>query len=216
MVARLLIRWSGIIVLLLALAVGAIRAQPYHDAELKNLLKGACAPPCWQQIYPGATTGEEALAIMKRFNLARDVGIHFDRRTGQIFWRWSADTAAYLNHDSPHLPYIWLRDDVVSHIFLPDFQTFADAVLGLGRPENIHIFTDTTSRSGYAIYAAAYPGDVYISSVLLCEARLLDLWNAPANVFIGGAPEYIGTQSREYKLSELHGWLPEKLCTYRR
>src|SRR5690606_38594666 len=93
LVARLLIRWSGIIVLLLALAVGAIRAQPYHDAELKNLLKGACARPCWQQIYPGATTGEEALAIMKRFNLARDVGIHFDRRTGQIFWRWSADTA---------------------------------------------------------------------------------------------------------------------------
>ena len=208
-------RWSGMIALLLVLAVGAIRAQPGREVGLRTLLNGSCAPPCWQQIYPGVTTGEQALAIMQRFNLVRDVGIHFDRRTGQIFWRWSADTTAYLNHDSPHLPYIWLRDDVVSHIFLPDFQTFADAFLTLGRPEHIHIFTDTTSRSGYAIYAAAYPGDVYVTSVLLCEARAYDLWNADANIFIGSEPEFIGAQSREYRLSELRGWLPETLCTYR-
>ena len=216
MVARLLIRWSGMIVLLLVLAVGVIRAQPYHDAGLKDLLNGACAPPCWQGIYPGVTTDEEALAIMQEFDLALNVGSRFERRTGQVFWRWSADTATYLDLSSPHLPYVWLRNNVVSHIFLPGFYAYVDTFLALGSPEKVYIFTDPTFRSGYAIYVAAYPGDFYVTSLLLCEAKARDLWQAPTNIYIGTEPEYISAQAREYKQSELHGWLPEKLCTYRR
>ncbi len=206
----------AITALLLALAVGAIRAQPYHDAGLRDLLNGACAPPCWQQIYPGVTRSEDALAIMQGFDLAQNVGSRSDRYTGQIFWRWAADAAPYLDLNSPHVPYIWLRNEVVSHIFLPDFYSHIEIYLVLGRPEKVYIFTDTAFRSGYAIYVAAYPGDFYVSSLLLCDSTVQDLWRAPANIYIGGEPDYSGAQSHVYMLSELNGWLPETLCTYRR
>jgi hypothetical protein len=216
LVARLLIRWACIIALLLTMAVGVIRAQPYHDNGLSELLNSPCDSPCWQQIYPGVTSGEDALAIMQQFDLAQDVGSRFETRTGQIFWHWSEEAASYLDLQSPHVPYIWLRNNVVSHIFLPDFYSYIDTFLVLGRPEKVYIFTDPAFRSGYAIYVAGYPGNFYVTSLLLCEARPSDLWHSTANIYIGGEPDYSGAQSREYKLSELEGWLPETLCTYRR
>lgn len=216
MVARLLMRWASLITLLLTLAVGAIRAQPYDDYGLGALLRGPCTAACWQQIYPGITSGEEALAIMQRFELAQDVGSRFDRRTGQIFWNWSPATAPYLDLQSPHMPYIWLRNNIVSHIFLPDFYAYVDTFLALGKPESIFVFTDPAFRSGYAIYVAAYPGDFYVTTLLLCDAQPRDLWLASVNIYIGGEPDYSGAQAQEYQLSELRGWLPDTLCTYRR
>src|SRR5690606_25516869 len=98
------------IALLLALAVGVIRAQPGRESGLRTMLNRSCAPPCWQNIQPGITKREEALAIMEALHLVRDVGSSVDRHTGQIFWRWSADETAYINVHSPHVPYIWLQD----------------------------------------------------------------------------------------------------------
>ncbi|MBZ0302368.1 MAG: hypothetical protein K8J31_21660 [Anaerolineae bacterium] len=217
MFAHFLIRPVWIVAALLAAGISLIRAQPYDDGGIAQLLVGGCTSlPCWQGIRPGHTTGPEALAIMQQLGPVRELGSRLDSYFGQIFWRWSADSSRFLNPQTRERAYVWLENGAVRTIYLPGFQTFADVSLLLGRPEQVIIYTDATNYARYVAYLGVYPGQTYLSILLTCDADADDLWNAPANVYIGDQPDYVNVRARTYERSELRGWLPPRLCQRRR
>jgi hypothetical protein len=60
------LRLSLPLILLFTAALAVIRAQPYDDHELRELLLPAgCPAPCFMGIRPGVTTVEEAVKILE-------------------------------------------------------------------------------------------------------------------------------------------------------
>lgn len=217
MFTRFLIRPVWILVVLLAAGISLIRAQRYDEGGIGSLLVSGCTTfPCWQGIQPGHTTGPEALAIVQKLALIRDLGSRLDSYYGQIFWRWSVDSPRYLNPQTRERAYVWLEQGEVRTIYLPGFQTFADVSLVLGRPEQVIIYTDPTDRYRFAAYLGVYPGQMYLSILLACDANAYDLLAAPANVYIGDQPDFVNARPRIYPRDELRGWLPPQMCPRRR
>jgi hypothetical protein len=64
---RPVLKLSLLLIVLLALPIILIRAQPYDDSELRAFLTPSegCPAPCFMGIRPGVTTTEEAIAILE-------------------------------------------------------------------------------------------------------------------------------------------------------
>ena len=152
---RVLIRWMVLVTGVFGGVVGLIRSRPYDSQGLAAMLyvPTNCVAPCWQGIRPGTTSADDALAQINQVAAVRDLGSQLDTHPGQIFWHWHEDHPGLLL-DSARWAYIWLEENVVSSVFLPDFRRFADLYLWLGRPDQVTIFSDST----FAFWA----GGVYV------------------------------------------------------
>lgn len=210
-----LMRSGGLLALLLVSLIGVIRVRPYDDGGLGALLGDACETPCWQGIYPGSSTGPEALHAVQQIDRVRGLGSNFSFYVGQVFWRWSQDSAHFLDPDTREFAYVWIERNVVKTIFLPGFHSFADIALLIGRPQKVTIYTDSFYSPRYAVYLASYPNKLYLSSLIHCDSSAHDLWASPTNIYIGQQPEYMGASGREYPRAELEGWMPANLCRRR-
>lgn len=213
MFALLLIRWGGLISVVFAGLIGSIRVRPNHDGELSTLLGQRCDVPCWHSIYPGLTTGQEALTLVRQISHVRGLGSRLDSYYGQIFWRWTEDSAQFLDPQIREHAYIWLERNVVENVFLPGFHAFGDLALLMGRPQRVVIYTDSFYTSYYVVYLAIYPGEFYLSSLLTCASTMRDLLVSPTDIYIGRQPTYVGLSGQAYQRSELLGWLPPQLCS---
>ncbi len=133
-----------------------IRAQPYDDRELRELLFPAdCLAPCFMGIQPGVTTVEEAVKALEasKWVSAIDNGV-VDRETGAIYWEWSADKPRWISTDSKGK--IWVVAYVVETITIFSDIRLGETQLVLGQPEGelIDPSQDRSRRS--ALYLAYY------------------------------------------------------------
>ncbi len=85
-------------------ALLVIRAQPYDDHDLRELLlPDGCPAPCFMGIRPGVTTAEEAMAILEASGWASDIQSTNGTRTtdGQKFitvnWVWNGKQSPLIN-----------------------------------------------------------------------------------------------------------------------
>lgn len=94
---RPFLRLSLLLIILFAAALTIIRAQPYDDHQLRELLLPAgCPAPCFMGIQPGVTTVEEAVKILEASEWVEDYQLD-----GQIFTvRWNNNSPSWLANNS--------------------------------------------------------------------------------------------------------------------
>ena len=83
-----LFRLTLFLTIAFVLLIGAIRAQPYDDGELRAFMfPVGCEQPCVTGIQPGVTTRDEAVAILRAHPWVGMITI--ETRSARIQWRWN-------------------------------------------------------------------------------------------------------------------------------
>ncbi len=89
---------AGLSLAFLSIPLILIRAQPYDDYDLRQLLlPDNCPVPCSMGIRPGVTTMEEALAILKSNPWVSDLR----QDAGTIRWTWSDRSPSIVDRNYP-------------------------------------------------------------------------------------------------------------------
>lgn len=99
-VPRFFLRVIVILVVLFTAVLLVIRAQPYDDHELRELLlpKG-CPAPCFMGIRPGVTTVEQALALLRQNDWVQIIKVDPTEVNGsasqitRISWSWNTTSS---------------------------------------------------------------------------------------------------------------------------
>jgi hypothetical protein len=117
------------------LVMGAIRAQPRDDQQLRALMEEFLVPPedcdvpCWQYIRPGETSFADALLILDSKTWAMEVqpspGSYIQQ--GIITWTWlSARTSGGAYEGE-----IRIRNNIVQSVRIRTVVSFGDVWLAL-------------------------------------------------------------------------------------
>lgn len=127
--ARLCALLTLLLVALFGAAIGLIRAQPFTDTGLADLLRppDGCPAPCFLGIRPGGMDIYEALLILRNHHwvaLVDDSNYNRMAGAGTIYWTW--------------------RDDAP-----PSLRTIRDSRLMVFREVVTSIHLDTTIPFGY-------------------------------------------------------------------
>ncbi|MEZ4672407.1 MAG: hypothetical protein R3E39_31265 [Anaerolineae bacterium] len=136
--ARRFIRPVLILILLFTASLILIRAQPYDDHELRDLLlPPGCPPPCLIDICPGITTVDDAVKRLKENNAVTDVRIVInDLRQAVIVSWWWKNTQSSINEVNDPLSLIGYMSDapeiIVDNITIPTRVPFGLIHLMLG------------------------------------------------------------------------------------
>jgi hypothetical protein len=96
---RCVLRLALWVALLCSGALVVIRAQPYHDRELRRLLlPDACAAPCFLGIRPGVTPLSDALDLLRASQWVQTETIAYSEADygGGAVWSWNRQAAPLL------------------------------------------------------------------------------------------------------------------------
>ena len=166
--ARLLWRWALLLSGLFLLPVLLIRAQPYDDGGLREILPPpeGCPAPCFMGLRPGAMDVQTAAAILDKHPwVQRTESPLIYRTTFQLSWLWSAQVPAWL--DPQFFAFVVLDDEQLTMLYLRTKLSRAELLLALGRPDQYRL--EITPNMGYE-YEAWYSAlDLYVLAVGDCE-----------------------------------------------
>ena len=134
---RPLVTASLVLTLLFAACLGLIRAQPYHDSELRAFVTppDGCPMPCFLGIRPGVTTADEALAILEAHEWVGEVYTYRsleDRQIALINWNWTEKRSGLI--DSSQIASIHAVDRIVTDISIPTHFSLGENWLVWGQP----------------------------------------------------------------------------------
>ena len=126
---RLLGRFSVILSALFALVIGLIHIRPYDSSDLRAIFASeACSRPCWQQIQPGLTTADEALALLQA-----DAWVNNIEHGGDwIRWSWSGQQPALVNSEMPGM--MMIENKRVVSVSMQLNAGIGDLQLAFGQP----------------------------------------------------------------------------------
>src|SRR5690349_2597637 len=118
--------------LVIALGLLLVRAQPYDDHELRELLlPEGCPMPCFMGIRPGITAVDEAIKILETSNWVDKIDYRPGDRIMQV--TWSSNAPFWLaNREGRRSSFISINDDVVAEFQFDTNITLADIQLTLG------------------------------------------------------------------------------------
>ncbi len=155
-----------------------VRARPYDDRELRQLLTPEdCPTPCFMGIQPGVTSISEAMRMLQASGWVAEVRTApFARWIGVI---WNTKAPNWFLKDNSVGLLIAMEDQKVEEIHLSTALRVADAQLLLGRAtsQTITVFRGMGSTHFTPVmnYAGAYPNRamlVAISQTCNGQARL--------------------------------------------
>ncbi len=188
-----------------ALTLTLIHAQGYDSGDV-NRFFNACTPmPCWQDIRPGETTLNQALAILRVHPWIETISEVYaspyegDTRTVLIYWTWSSGYP-FGGVSTPTQQGIIITDQgVVRQVYLTTSLTFGDLWLAFGNPQGglvdyiydtRHVRIDDT--------ALFIPQGIAATASLTadCTDQYPNFWHAPVYLWLqtnvtlanGGAP----------------------------
>ncbi|MCA9903244.1 MAG: hypothetical protein KC547_05250, partial [Anaerolineae bacterium] len=101
---RQLLRSATAFLFSFGLIVGILRAGAGDDEALRAFLLPAtgCPAPCWQGIRPGASSADDAQALL----LANPWITSVNRTLTHISWRWSGAQPAYIDANAQGILYL--------------------------------------------------------------------------------------------------------------
>lgn len=139
----------ALLVMLFALAIALIRAQPYDDSDIRAFFTPppGCEPPCWQGIRPGVTTLSEANAVIQRY------GILEGPPTIQR-WEWNESKPVFIRSRVGRLV-AW--NEIVYQVELPDVIGLSDVLITFGRPAWGRMRYDQMETIHSVYYELYYP-----------------------------------------------------------
>ncbi len=168
--ARLLLRSSLVMTAVFVLMIGVIRARPYDGGELRTFfLPENCRQPCWQQIRPGVTTVDEALAILQADTWVSQI----ERDNRGVNWFWSGRQPALVNADAPGV--LLVHNDRVLSVRVQLNAAFGDLQLAFGQPD----WTSAGKFRRAVRVQFTYPEDyLTLSLVLECPMSPDSFWRS--------------------------------------
>jgi hypothetical protein len=200
MISRLLIHLTFPLVTAFTAAVLLIRAQPYHDNNLRTLLiPERCLAPCFMGIRPGITTVDDAISILEKHEWVAGIEPHFippenpsEHYRGWVYWDWKADAPIWFRAAPDvmrgHAGVFDSVDGLVVDITVATNVPFGSIRLTMGRPSGYGLsFTNVIITKGVFTsaslqYRGAYLEDnIQVETVSLCSdtARL---WFKPSSI----------------------------------
>jgi hypothetical protein len=190
-----------LLVLAFALPVLLIRAQPYDDTDLHDLLNPAsdCAPPCFMGLRPGAMNIWEALDVLHNHEWVARIGQYdfeqFKNPDGTVTimlnWEWSGTQPTLI--DSTQQGSVWILDDQVVSIEVATLLRLGDIRLGMGAPEREQSYSMQNARASQHTYYSWYPqGSLQMVASQSCpvgelnRVRVIVQWTAKPLELLGG------------------------------
>ena len=122
-----LLRLVPMLVIVCAVLISVIRAQPYDDGELRLVLGDG---ECWQGICIDVTTREDALRTLEANPWVGEIF----QTTYNISWRWSGRQPGVLDASQDGL--LSVTGDVVRQLRLITHVSFGDLWVTLDRPDD--------------------------------------------------------------------------------
>ena len=206
-VLRLLLRLMLPLVVLLALPVLLIRAQPYDNHEVHSLLTPPedCPAPCFMGIRPGVTTFDEATDLLRTHEWVNDfimLGTQHDSRGRFVYsalsWTWSDSSPLEIDRSQPGRMYFMQPDPLYEMLVVQSIQVETRLRTWLveqwfGRPA-ASTMSYHNRRLGYSITFVDddQPALVVISTAMICPATLMHYWDSRARLTLT-VPYTIGT-----------------------
>ncbi len=128
---RALLKSILILSLLFLGCISMIRAQPYDDTPLRDLLQPAgCSDPCWHGIRPGSTSVTEAIALLQSNSWVMAESI--EQAGARLRWQWSGTQPAMIDSAAPGV--MLVSNDRVFSITMPLNVGMGDLQLLFGAP----------------------------------------------------------------------------------
>ena len=153
---RFFLRLLFVPVLLLTSTLLLIRAQPYANHDLHQLLLPEdCSAPCFLGIRPGMTTITQTLKLLKQSDWVGEIDDStINNSQGFIRWDWSEQKPSWISPNTKGK--IWVMDQVVNTITIFSNFRLGETQLVLGLPEG-EIVDPTQNRAGTSsLYTAFY------------------------------------------------------------
>src|SRR5215207_1071315 len=188
--ARRLLKLIFPLVLVAFAAIVAVCSRPYDASALHPLLSPprGCAMPCWGGIQPGATTREEAVALLEGNVWVSEV---YPSLTA-VDWVWSGSQPAFFDTSSPTFQGRMELTDwespntTIASVVMRTHLTFGELWLALGQPDRLYLLA---ANNGSLVHLAVYDQyDLYVFNFLSCPVTPAQFWNAPLEVGFGAAP----------------------------
>lgn len=182
---RLSIRLGLIIFGTLSVAAGLIRAQPYTDGLVQQLLvNNGCPAPCFLGIYPGETTAAEALALL-RAHAWVDAGTIAYRDSdygGGAVWSWRDNASPLLGaRQAGFVSSPRQGVQVVDLVHITTTIVTGDIYLTLGA--NAYMMIGETGMKDEAYIALFYPEHgISVWSNFPCPSYNDHIWKHPVIV----------------------------------
>jgi hypothetical protein len=179
--ARLILRFSLLVSLLLTGSMALIRVQPHDDTDLRAfVLPGDdCPAPCFLGIRPGVTTLSDAVLALHRHPWITGIRIAQQPGNTLVSWNWLGSRARWMDSQSSGL--LVSLDGRVDKIVIQSTISVGDFWLALGQPDSGGIALSRNRMAGtymgtYADYA------FYFSTSARCPG--LNRWSAPAKITV--------------------------------
>jgi hypothetical protein len=131
---RPLLKLTFLLILVFAVCIGLIRAQPYDDSELRAFLTppDGCPMPCFMGIRPGVTTADEALAILETHEWVGEIYTFNNGMTGELDymnWDWTGKQSNLIQAATdtyPNIGSLRITDGTVTDINVPTLISLGD------------------------------------------------------------------------------------------
>ena len=194
---RLAARLTSALISLFALALTATHMMP-PASPLTSLLMPSpgCSGSglCFMGIYPGLTTIEQAVALLRAHPWVGAVDAHL---AYQVSWTWSGAQPAFIDASVPGT----IMERTYAYVTLIRFNTlynYGDVWLQLGAPEEGYALR----QPGGMLHGIYYPRHALLAINLLpCPARIVDFWRTPVAIQLGDAFVLL---DRDYDESSVH------------
>ncbi len=198
--SRFYLRLTLIPIALFTLVLILIRAQPYDDHELRQLLlPEGCPAPCFMGIRPGVTTKDEAMKLLQKNKWV--ASYDFNPLRSDIRIRWSRNSPLWLANDGFYDgSIVGIRNNIVYAFVLDTTLKLGDLWLLFGetpfQKNTLPIFESTL----YLSYAAYYPQMGLSTSVWVnCTGKRKHITYQDI-VYLG----YIDLANQSYFMSNYH------------
>ncbi len=165
-----------------------IRAQPYDDADLRDLLMPPdCQMPCFLGIRPGVTSVEEAVNLLQRHQWVSSVVQQY----GEVRWFWNGRQPTFLSGTGApslsSLPVNGVR--VVDTLHIPTRLPAGLVDVLMGKPAAYQFVPSNRSQavtSAHDIAMTVSFNTFTISAPVACPARLDAFWTEPVELSLSG------------------------------
>ncbi len=153
---RIYLRLTLIPLALFTAALLLIRAQPYDDHELRELLlPEGCPAPCFMGIRPGITTVDDAIKILEASGWVSEIdNKKFENNSGFILWNWRYEKPSWIREELRGG--IYINDKVVHAIIIQSEFLLGETRLILGLPDMDFVGPPQDPSEKNFIYEAYY------------------------------------------------------------
>ncbi len=195
---RLLLKVASASLVLFALVIGVIRAQPYDDHGLREFLAppDGCPAPCFMGIRPGVTTAaevEQRLLANRRVEnlLYLPVEYNLSDNAMSVIWRWADGEQSFVDLENQRNSII-IVNNVVSFIIIQTNIRMGDVFLSLGNPRER--FPYENERPCSASPRAIYPDSHIIAQTTLEFPSLRHFEQPNVEIWIHANPGQFDTR----------------------